>query len=54
MICPSCRQDDTVNIVEVPCLDSDGEQMRFGVCENCDYGINEHTEGVCSCVESVS
>jgi DNA-directed RNA polymerase subunit M/transcription elongation factor TFIIS len=48
MHCPSCREDAAA-YVTVPCLDSDGEQMVFAVCRNCDYGINEHTEGVCSC-----
>lgn len=48
MRCPSCGQDEGVT-VEVKCLDEDGEPMRFTVCRNCDYGINEHTEGVCDC-----
>lgn len=48
-MCPSCRADDDIHYVEVPCLDVDGESMVFPVCRNCDYGINEHTEGVCSC-----
>lgn len=48
MMCPSCRQDE-VEAVEVPCLDEDGEQMVFSVCRNCDYGINDHTEGDCDC-----
>jgi len=48
MRCPSCGQDDNVT-VRTKCLDSDGEQMTFVVCMNCDYDINEHTEGVCSC-----
>ena len=47
--CPSCGQYESIT-VEVTCLDEEGEQMRFTVCRNCDYGINEHTEGVCSCV----
>jgi hypothetical protein len=46
--CPSCGQDEGVP-VEVSCLDEEGEPMVFMVCRNCDYGINEHTEGVCDC-----
>lgn len=51
MRCPSCGEDgiNFPTIVDVPCLDEDGEQMVFTVCPNCDYGINEHTEGECSC-----
>jgi hypothetical protein len=48
MMCPSCRQD-TLEPTWVSCLDKDEEQMLFDVCTNCDYGINDHTEGVCSC-----
>lgn len=48
MRCPSCGEDDSV-AVEVPCLDEDGDRMVFRVCRNCDYGINEHTEGECGC-----
>jgi hypothetical protein len=50
MRCPSCGQDDSVT-VETTCPDPDepGDVLRFEVCRNCDYGINEHTEGECSC-----
>lgn len=48
MTCPSCREDDNM-IVETACLDLEGELMTFSVCRNCDYGINEHTEGECGC-----
>lgn len=53
MRCPSCGQDEGV-LVETTCPDPDepGETMRFSVCRNCDHGINEHTEGECSCVRS--
>ena len=49
MHCPSCGEDAAV-YVTVSCRGEDGEPMRFPVCRNCDYGINEHTEEVCSCV----
>lgn len=50
MRCPSCGQDEGV-LVETTCPnpDEDGEPRMFGVCRNCDYGINEHTEGECGC-----
>ena len=48
MRCRSCGEDE-VEMVRVPCLDEDGEQMLFSVCTNCDFGINQHTEGVCDC-----
>ena len=51
MHCPSCGEDAAA-YVEPGCLDEDGEKMRFPVCRNCDYGINEHTEGECSCAKS--
>lgn len=46
--CPRCSEDDSVWI-EVKCLDEEGEPMSFTVCWNCDYGINDHTEGECDC-----
>lgn len=51
MMCPSCRQDEAVT-VETTCLDPNepGDVLRFSVCRNCDYGINDHTEGECGCV----
>lgn len=50
MPCPSCRSDDIV-VVETECPNPEepGEFMAFSVCRNCDYGINEHTEGECDC-----
>lgn len=38
--------------VETRCPDPDepGEVLYFSVCKNCDYGINEHTEGECACI----
>lgn len=38
-------------MVETECPDPDepGELLTFKVCGNCDYGINEHTEGECDC-----
>ena len=48
MICPHCRQDE-MYWTEVPCLDEDGDTLRFRICGNCGYGINEHTEGLCYC-----
>ena len=53
MQCPSCGEDEVVG-VEVPCLDEDGDTMAFSVCKNCDYGINEHTEGDCNCKKRLS
>ncbi len=46
--CPSCGEYEG-HPIEVACLDEDGERMTFTVCRNCDYGINEHTEGECGC-----
>lgn len=46
--CPSCREDDP-RIIEPGCLDGDGEPLTFTVCGLCDYGINDHTEGLCHC-----
>lgn len=51
MHCPSCIQDEKF-YVEVPCLDENGEKMVFPVCQHCDYGINDHTEGECDCEKS--
>ncbi len=53
MMCPSCREDE-VEVIETPCPDPDepGDVLRFSVCKNCDYGINEHTEGECSCAST--
>lgn len=48
MHCPSCGQDEAA-YVEPGCLSVEGELMTFRVCANCDYGINEHTEGECGC-----
>lgn len=52
MHCPSCGQDEGVT-VETPCPNPDepGETLSFSVCKNCDYGINEHTEGECDCIQ---
>lgn len=49
-ICPHCGEDDT-RYVETTCPTPDGESelMVFAVCGNCDYGINDHTEGQCDC-----
>ena len=52
MSCPSCRSDDIVTVeTECPNPEEPGEFMAFSVCRNCDYGINEHTEGECNCKE---
>lgn len=51
MRCPSCG-DDEVTYLEPGCLSVDGEIMAWRVCLNCDYGINDHTEGVCDCEKS--
>lgn len=53
MMCPSCREDEA-EVIETTCPDPDepGDVLRFGVCKNCDYGINEHTEGECSCAST--
>jgi len=48
MRCLHCGEYDVV-YVEPGCLDEDGDPRRFAVCRNCDYGINEHTEGECDC-----
>lgn len=50
--CPSCGQYEGVT-VETTCPDPNepGDVLRFSVCRNCDYGINEHTEDECSCVK---
>ena len=50
MRCPSCGEED-VALVETGCIDPDDltETLSFSVCKNCDYGINEHTEGECDC-----
>lgn len=50
MRCPSCGREEMA-IVDTDCPDPDefGETLVFAVCRNCDYGINEHTEGYCSC-----
>lgn len=48
MHCPSCVQDEAV-LVETGCVGEDGELLVFPVCQNCDYGINDHTEGECNC-----
>ena len=50
MMCPSCREYE-VETIETTCPDPDdpGEVLWFGVCKNCDYGVNDHTEGYCSC-----
>ena len=55
MMCPSCRQDEA-EVVETTCPDPDepGDVLRFSVCKNCDYGINEHTEGECACPSMAS
>jgi hypothetical protein len=51
MRCPSCGEED-IATVEPGCLDEEGERRTFAVCRNCDYGINEHTEGECNCEKS--
>jgi hypothetical protein len=38
--CPSCRQYEVI-ILTTPC----GRRAYY--CRNCDYGINECTEGEC-------
>jgi len=50
MQCPSCGQEEMA-IVDTGCPDPDefGETLVFAVCKNCDYGINDHTEGECDC-----
>lgn len=47
MKCPCCGEYEIVT-VEPGCIDREGDLMRFQVCRNCDYGINDHTEGECS------
>ena len=53
MRCYSCGEYE-VEAIETTCPDPDepGDVLRFGVCKNCDYGINEHTEGECSCAST--
>lgn len=53
MRCYSCGEYE-VEMIETTCPDPDepGDVLRFGVCKNCDYGINEHTEGECSCAST--
>jgi hypothetical protein len=52
MRCPSCGEEEG-NVIQVsttcPDPDEPGEFLVFAVCTNCDYGINEHTEGTCTC-----
>lgn len=50
MRCPHCGEYE-VGIVYTECPDpfEPGEFLSFLVCKNCDNGINEHTEGECSC-----
>lgn len=52
MYCPSCGQDGR-KVITTKCLDENPEgpegQLEFAVCIHCDYGINEHTEGMCDC-----
>lgn len=50
MRCPSCGEEE-VGVIETTCPvpGEPGEVMCFRVCMNCDYGINEHTEGTCGC-----
>ncbi len=52
MRCYSCGGED-IDFVQTTCPDPDepGEFRIFPVCRNCDAGINEHTEGECSCVK---
>jgi hypothetical protein len=55
MSCPSCGSED-VRVVETTCPDTEwdepnGEVLAFSVCANCDYGINDHTEGECNCAK---
>ena len=53
MTCPHCGQDEVVTVnTDCPNPEEPGETLAFGVCRNCDYGINEHTEGVCDCEKS--
>jgi hypothetical protein len=51
MNCYSCGVDDPRYVV-TGCPDPENapETLTFLVCGNCDYGINEHTEGVCDCL----
>lgn len=52
MHCPYCVQDESVRVdTGCPNPEEPGETLVFYVCQNCDYGINDHTEGECSCVE---
>lgn len=50
-MCPSCRGEEIVTVT-TSCRDTDGEPLMFSVCASCDYGINEHTEGLCTCPKS--
>lgn len=50
MRCPSCGDYDVITVyTECPDLEEPTEVRAFRVCRNCDYGINEHTEGECNC-----
>jgi hypothetical protein len=50
MRCSSCGEDEVFSF-QTTCPDPEepSEFRTFGVCRNCDYGINEHTEGECNC-----
>lgn len=48
MDCPHCRSG-ILRSVTLKCRDEHGEPMRVLICGDCDYGINEHTEGECDC-----
>jgi hypothetical protein len=50
MRCPHCGEYDVVTVnTDCPNPEEPGETLAFGVCRNCDYGINDHTEGECDC-----
>jgi len=53
MRCPHCGEYEVVTVdTTCPNPEEPGETLAFAVCRNCDYGINEHTEGVCDCEKS--
>lgn len=58
IVCPSCGGED-ITVIETGCADTEfgvhnGESLAFSVCASCDYGINEHTEGLCDCPKVVT
>jgi hypothetical protein len=44
-----CGDEENGVLVTPGCRDEDGKLISWKVCRNCDYGINEHTEGECTC-----